>query len=73
MIRIRISDREHAESLHDFLLGIGAAVRLTSDPHLLHATLPGALSRAHERRELANYLRTWRKLTAGCAVELLDD
>ncbi|MGZ4354072.1 MAG: hypothetical protein ACXVZ4_11035 [Gaiellaceae bacterium] len=73
MIRIRITDRGYAESLRDFLLRIGAAVDRTSDPHVLLATLPGALSAAHERRELANYLRTWRQLAPGCAAELLDD
>jgi hypothetical protein len=72
MIRIRIDEREHAESLRDFLLDVGGAVQRTSAPHVLLATLPGALSAAHERRELANYLRTWRELASGCAVELLD-
>jgi hypothetical protein len=69
--RIRITELEHVESLRDFLLGIEADVKRSSDPHVLLATLPGALSAAHERRELRNYLLTWRKLASGCAVELL--
>lgn len=72
MLRIRVGDHEQARSLCAFLHDVSAAAERTSDPELLVAELPGALTPEHERRELAGYVRTWRLLNPG-ATALLED
>lgn len=70
MLRIRLGDPLQAVSLYEFLVGVGVGVERTSDPDLLSASLPGAPSPAHERRELTGYLETWLGLNPGFEAEI---
>ena len=71
MLRVRINDQREAGSLCDFLRGVFAAVRRTSDPALIEVELPGALSSRHERREVTAYLATWQGLGRGRSAQIV--
>ena len=70
MFRIRLGGPQQALSLLEFLAGVAVEAERTTDPDLLSASLPGAPSAAHERRELAAYVQTWLGLNPGFEAEI---
>jgi hypothetical protein len=71
-LTIRVTTPAHADALRHFLRAVHVDARRTGDPSLVAATVPGAPTPTHERRELQGYLATWNALNPGKDASLVD-
>jgi hypothetical protein len=69
--RLLIADRNDVPGVCDFLARSHIATRVEDDS-TVRANATGALSPAHERREIAGYVVTWNALNPGRQVHLLE-
>ena len=68
---MRISRADDVERFCEFLHAV--QVRVDSvEGTAIAASLPGASSALHERREMSGYVTTWNALNPGSLVELAD-
>ena len=71
MHRLRISVPADVERFCDFLRAVQVRVH-EIEGTFVSASLPGAPSELHERREIAGYVTTWNALNPHSTVELAD-
>jgi hypothetical protein len=68
---MRISRHLDVERFCDFLQAVHVRVHEV-DGAIISASVPGAPSALHERREMFGYVTTWNALNPGSVVELTD-
>jgi len=66
---LRLSDPEALEALCEFFRRVHVAAQPAPDG-TVRASIPGAASDLHERREIAGYVTTWNALNPHSTVEL---
>lgn len=71
MHRLRIHRAADVERFCDFLRAVHVRVEQIEGA-LVSASVPGAPSAMHERREMSGYVTTWNALNPGSVVELED-
>ncbi len=69
MHRLRILQPEDIDRFCDFLRAVQVHVE-TIEGEVVTASLPGAPSALHERREISGYVTTWNALNPASSVEL---
>ena len=69
MHRILLAHPDCLDRFCDFLRAVQVEVHESSAAGVL-ASVPGALSDQHERRELSGYVTTWNALNPAAHVEL---
>lgn len=71
MHRLRILRPDDVHRFCDFLRAVH--VRIDGiDGAVVTASLPGAPSDLHERREIGGYVTTWNALNPTCVVEIAE-
>jgi hypothetical protein len=68
---LRLSHPDDLLIFCDFLRRVHVAAEAVADD-MVSASIPGAPSPLHERRELMGYVATWNALNPGCHVELVE-
>jgi hypothetical protein len=68
---LRIFHAEDIDRFCDFLHAVQVRVDAIEGA-IVTASLPGAPSDLHERREMDGYVRTWNALNPGAFVEIAD-
>jgi hypothetical protein len=68
---LTLSDPDALERLCEFLRRVHVDGRPALDG-TVQASIPGAVSPLHERRELAGYVTTWNALNPHSTLELLE-
>ena len=71
MHRLRINRAADVQRFCDFLRAVHVLVEEVEGA-IVSASVPGAPSALHERREMTGYVTTWNALNPGSAVELAD-
>ena len=71
MHRLRMLRPEDAERFCDFLRAVQVCINEV-DGEVVTASLPGAPSDLHERREIAGYITTWNALNPASMVEVSE-
>lgn len=71
MHRLRVHRAADLERFCDFLRAVHVRVDKI-DGAFVSASVPGASSALHERREMYGYVTTWNALNPGSVVELAD-
>lgn len=71
MHRLRILRPDDVERFCDFLRAVQVRVDAV-DGEIVTASLPGAPSELHERREIGGYVTTWNALNPASFVELAE-
>jgi hypothetical protein len=68
---MRINRAVDLERFCDFLRAVHVLVHEVEGA-IVSASVPGAASALHERREMSGYVTTWNALNPGSLVELAD-
>ena len=71
MHRLRLLRPDDADRFCDFLRAVQVSVDAIEGEVVL-ASLPGAPSELHERREIAGYITTWNALNPASTVEISE-
>lgn len=71
MLHIHLADAGRARSLLEFFGRISGIAQPTIDPHVIAVELPGVPTALQERREILNYLESWRTLEDGCGTRVV--
>ena len=71
MHRLRIFSPDDVDRFCDFLRAVQVHVE-GIEGAIVTASLPGAPSELHERREIGGYVTTWNALNPGCFVEIAE-
>ena len=69
---MRISHVDHVHRFCDFLRAVQVRVDRFEGAAVM-ASVPGASSTLHERREIIGYITTWNALNPGALVELTEE
>jgi hypothetical protein len=70
VLSIRLSRRVDLEPFCEFLRGVHVHAEPLDDCSV-HASVPGAPTPLHERRELSGYVTTWNALNPGRRAEVV--
>ena len=71
MHRLRIFHPDDVDRFCDFLRAVQVHVEAIEDA-IVTASLPGAASELHERREIDGYVTTWNALNPSSYVEIAE-
>jgi hypothetical protein len=69
---LRLSEPDDLSAVREFLRRVHVAAAVDAEGRLI-ASVPGAASPLHERRELMGYVATWNALNPGRLVELVEE